>query len=400
MPRLLLLLVILMSFLSGCVSGVAPDTSTPIPIALQSTMPVGNNAGSQTTTLRYAKAFSVEYHSTYKILTVLKPWRNASAPFTYYLVQRGTLVSEDIGNAAVIEIPVKRMASLAATHLPYLEALNDLDSLVAVGNAEYVNTTGVTSGLEKGSIQSVGNGPDVNIEKLLEVNPEVITTLALGNSGKDDYQLLMQKGLKPVIFSDFMEESPLARAEWIKFMALFFNQEEQAEKIFKDVEERYLKMKALTEKVSSRPTVLLGYEINGNWNVPGGLSYQATYIKDAGGSYLWTDDSSSGRIPMSFEAVMEKGLDAEYWFDQSLKWKTADDFLAADTRYTGFRSFKENRVYNNNARLSAGGGNDYNGSGLVHPEKILEDLISILHPEILPDHTLEYYRHIDSGPKK
>jgi iron complex transport system substrate-binding protein len=341
----------------------------------------------------------VEYHSTYKVLTVLKPWRNAPSTFIYYLVQRGTPVPEEVGNAVVIEIPVKRMASLATTHLPYLEALNDLESLVAVGNAEYVNTAGVTAGLNKGNIQSVGNGPDVNIEKLLDANPEVITTLALGNSGKDDYQILMQKGLKPVIFSDFMEESPLARAEWVKFMALFFNQEEQAERIFKDVEERYLKMKELTENVATRPTVLLGYEINGNWNVPGGRSYQAMYVNDAGGSYLWAEDTSSGRIPMSFEAVMEKGLDAEYWFDQSLKWKSASDFLGADSRYANFRALKENHVYNNNARLSAGGGNDYNGSGLVHPEKILADLISILHPEILPDHTLEYYRHIDSGQK-
>ncbi len=399
MPRQILLLLILLTFMTGCIPGRISASSISAIAGMSTVTPSEENSDFTATTLRYAKAFSVEYHSTYKILTVLKPWRNASVSFTYYLVQSGTPVPEDIGNAIVIEIPVKRMASLAATHLPYLEALNALDSLVAVGNAEYVNTTGVNTGLEKGSIQSVGNGPDVNIEKLLEVNPEMITTLALGNSGKDDFQILMQKELKPVIFSDFMEESPLARAEWIKFMALFYNQEEQAEKIFKDVEERYLKMKALTDKVTNRPTVLLGYEINGNWNVPGGLSYQATYVKDAGGSYLWADDSSSGRIPMSFEAVMVNGLEAEYWFDQSLKWKTADDFLASDTRYANFRAFKENHVYNNNARLGAGGGNDYNGSGLVHPEKILEDLISILHPEILPDHALEYYRHIESGQK-
>jgi iron complex transport system substrate-binding protein len=398
MSRRFLLLVILISVLSGCIPGSSPVASTP-----ESTKtpdkPSENTPGSVKTILHYAKVFSVEYHSTYKVLTVLKPWRNAPSTFTYYLVQRGTPVPEEVGNAVVIEIPVKRMASLATTHLPYLEVLNDLDSLVAVGNAEYVNTAGVTSELNMGNIQSVGNGPDVNIEKLLDSNPEVITTLALGNSGKDDYQILMQKGLKPVIFSDFMEESPLARAEWVKFMALFFNQEDEAEKIFKDVEERYLKMKELTENVPTHPTVLLGYEINGNWNVPGGRSYQAMYVKDAGGSYLWADDLFSGRVPMSFEAVMEKGLDAEYWFDQSLKWKSANDFLGADSRYANFRAFKENHVYNNNARLSAGGGNDYNGSGLVHPEKILADLISILHPEILPGHKLEYYRHIDSGQK-
>ncbi len=291
------------------------------------------------TDLRHAKAFTVEYHDNYKLLTVLKPWRDANLTFSYVLLQRGAAAPADLKDIPVIEIPVKSMASLATTHLSYLNALGDLDPLVAIGNAIYVNSPGVLERLESGKIKAVGNGPDINIESLLELNPEVITTLALGSSKKDDYQMLNQKGFTTVIFSDFMEESPLGRAEWIKFMALFFNQEAQAEEIFSGIESRYESMRELAANVSERPTVLLGFEINGKWNMPGGKSYQAAYIKDAGGDYLWADDDTSGRIPLSFEAAYERGANADFWFDQSVSWTTKADILGADARYSNFNPF-------------------------------------------------------------
>ena len=384
--------------LAGCARPPSITQTATSPLtspAIETNVP-GKNSGAQIN-LRYAKAFSVEYHNNYKVVTVNKPWRDANTTFTYILVQRGTPVPDDIGDAQVIEIPVRRVASLATTHLPYLDLLEDLDSLIAIGNAQYINTPGVAARLQNGSIQAVGNGPDVNIEKLLNLNPDMITTFAMGSSSKDDYQQLMQKGFKVVIFSDFMEESPLGRAEWVKFIALFYNQEEEAEKIFAGIEERYVAMRTLVAGVNERPSVLLGFEINGKWNVPGGRSYQATYVKDAGGNYLWTEDDTSGRIPMSFEAVLEKGAGADFWFDQSVGWMSVQDILAADSRYDNFRAFQQGQVYNNNAWLNATGGNNYNEGGLANPDVILADLISILHPELLPDHQLVYYRPLFTG---
>jgi iron complex transport system substrate-binding protein len=404
MVKRFFLFVILVVFLTGCAPAISPSQPTPsarvgsATSAPENTEPaVVADAFAGQINLRYATAFSVEYHEDYKLLTVLRPWRDANTTFTYILLQRGAQPPADTGDAQVIEIPVRRMASLAATHLTYLDALDDLDALVAIGNAEYVNTPGVVQRLESGETLAVGNGPDVNIESLLNLNPEMVTTLALGNSGKDDYQMLMQRGIKTVVFSDFMEESPLGRAEWVKFIALFFNQEEQAEMIFSGVEERYLKMKELADSVETRPSVLLGFEINGKWNMPGGKSYQASYVKDAGGDYLWAHDDTSGRIPLSFEAVFEKGSQADYWFDQSVGWRTAEDVLAADPRYRNFQAFSSGRVYNNNARLNATGGNDYNALGLANPDLILADLISILHPDLLPDHDLVFYRPLNEG---
>ncbi|MEA4813041.1 MAG: ABC transporter substrate-binding protein [Anaerolineaceae bacterium] len=347
------------------------------------------------TELRHAEGFTVEYIDNYKVLKIVRPWRGAETTFTYVLVQRGTKAPETIPDAQVIEVPVKNMASLAATHLAYLGELGALEHLIAIGNTQYVNTESVRKAVESGTVQPVGNGPDINLEKLLALNPELVTTFAMGKTNKDDYQQLMQKGIKTLIFSDYMETTPLGRAEWLKCMALFFNKEAEAEKIFSEVEKNYLDLKAKTESISSHPSVLLGFEINGSWNMPGGKSHQATYIADAGGNYLWGEDKSSGRIPLSFEKVLERGAQAEYWFDQSLNWTSAHDLAQADPRYAKILAFERNQVYNNNASLGPGGGNLYNETGIVHPERVLADLISILHPELLPGHQLTYYRHLN-----
>lgn len=382
-------------FLLSQVTACTPAPKSA-PTAIAVTASPSRNAQTQAE-LRHAKAFTVEYHDTYKVVTVLQPWRDAGTTFTYILVQRGIPPPVYPGEAKVIEIPVESIASLSTTHLPYWDELNRLDSLTAIGNAIYVNTPGVSERLQAGKIQAVGNGPDVNLELLLSLQPDIVTTTALGNTKKDDYLLLQDKGFKIVIVSDFMEETPLGRAEWVKFMALFTNQEAQAEEVFTGIEKRYQEFQTLTQNASDCPTVVQGYEINGTWHMPGGKSYQAAYIHDARGCYLWAEDDSTGRIPLSFEAVYEKAVDAEFWFNQSASWQTAADVLAADARYDKFTAFTKGHSYNNNARLNATGGNDYNESGHANPDLVLADLISILHPELLPDHKLIYYRRLDPG---
>lgn len=385
------LLFLLVSLLTACAAATPAPTVAPtnIPPTQMSEAPDQFPVKAE---LRHAKAFTVEYHDTYKVITLLQPWRDAGTTFTYILVQRGTELPANIGDAQVIEIPVQSAASLSTTHLTYWNELNQLDLLKAVGNVDYVNTPGVLERLQSGKIQSVGNGPEVNIETLLNLQPELVTTLALGNVKKDDYQLLTEKGFHVVIVSDFMEETPLGRAEWVKFMALFTNQEAEAEAVFAPIEQRYQEMQKLAQNATTCPSVVMGFEINGTWNMPGGRVYQAAYIRDAGGCYLWADDESTGRIPLSFEEVYAKAADADFWFNQSSSWETAEDVLAADPRYENFKAFAEGRAYNNNARLNATGGNDYNESGHANPDIILADLISILHPELLPNHELVYHR--------
>lgn len=356
-------------------------------------------AAAQTETtaeIKYAKAFTIENRDGYKILTVIRPWRNADREFQYLIVPKGKPIPDGYLNAQIIQVPVEKIAVLAATHFAYLNRLGMNEKLIAVANPEYIYSEQVHNGVDSGTIAAVGNGPDINLEKLLSAEPELTTTFAMGKSTKDDYQQLIDKGIPTVVFSDYMEESPLGRAEWLKVMALFFGQEEEADRIFADIERRYTELVELTRDLDKKPKVLMGFHMNGKWNVPGGKSVQAAYVRDAGGDYLWADDETSGRFPLSFEAVLEKGASADFWFDLSLSWTGIDDLINSDPRYASIQAYADRRVFNNNLQLSPWGANAFNETGLVNPDIVLSDLIRLMHPDLLPDHEPVYYRNLSA----
>lgn len=346
--------------------------------------------------IKYAKAFTIDKYDGYKLLTVVRPWREADREFQYLIVPKGSPIPDGYLDAQVIQVPVENIAVLAATHFAYLNRLNLGETLIAVANPEYIYSEQVHDSVGKGTIAAVGNGPDINLEKLLSADPELVTTFAMGKSTKDDYQQLLDKGIPTVVFSDYMEESPLGRAEWLKVMALFFGKEAEADRIFAEIERRYIDLTELTRTVEEKPNVLMGYQLNGKWNVPGGRSVQAAYIRDAGGDYLWAEDETSGRFPLSFEAVLEKGASADFWFDLSLSWTAIDDLIGSDPRCAAIKAYTDGRIYNNNLRLSPWGANAYSETGLVNPDVILADLIHLMHPNLLPDHEPVYYRHLSA----
>lgn len=386
--------------LSGCSPGVrtvvqSPPQPTPSAQPASATVAATPPAEAQpAVTLRYAQAFTVEQRTGYTLVTVLKPWRGAKQVFRYALVPRGAQPPADAGDAIVIETPVQRVVAVNTTHLPYLDRLGVVDALVGVGDPKRINTPSVVARIQAGSIASVGRNVELDVERVIDLQPDMVTTLGLGNPEKDNYPALLQAGLKPVLIADFMEDSPLGRAEWIKFMALFFNREAQAEALFDEITERYERMAALARDVPHRPTVFMGFDDDGKWHMPGAKSYLARYVMDAGGAYLWADLDSNSRVPLSFEEVLERAVDADIWLNQSQSWKTLADALAADERYDKFRAVREGNVFNNNARLNPTGGNDYNESGHANPDVVLADLIAILHPDLLPEHQLVYYHRL------
>jgi iron complex transport system substrate-binding protein len=175
---------------------------------------------------------------------------------------------------------------------------------------------------------------------------------------------------------------------------MFFNREAEANAFFEDVAGRYNEMKTLAASAEDRPTVLVNALYGDTWFASGGGSYIAQLITDAGGEYLWSDDESSGGLPLSFEAVLERGQDADIWLNPNF-WLSLDEGLAEDQRYAEFASFQNGRVYNNNLRMNELGANDYSEGGVVRPDLVLQDLIAIFHPELLPEHELFYFRHLE-----
>jgi iron complex transport system substrate-binding protein len=342
-----------------------------------------------------ARGFTVEYHHNYKVVSINQPWKGAKTGFQYVLVQCGTPAPPGFKASQVVNVPVNSVVTLSTTHLPHLAKLGVVDKLLAVSDAKRINTSEVVERIKTGKIASVGNNAVVNVEKILELNPDLVTTYGTGNLQTDSYPKLLEAGLKVAINSEYMEDSPLGRSEWLKFTALFFNKEQQAEKIFSEVASKYESIAAKAKSVKTRPTVFLGFNFKGTWYMPTGNSYAAKYLADAGADYLWRTQNSSGSIPLSLEAVVERAINTDYWLNVSQSWKTIKNALTEDNRYADFEAVKNKNVYNNNARLNESGGNDYWEGGISNPDIVLSDLIKIFHPEILPNHQLVYYQKLN-----
>ena len=341
--------------------------------------------------ITHATGLAVEYHKHYKVVTIKNPWQNAKTGFQYVLVQCGTPTPQGFNQTQVITVPVNSIVSLSTTHLPHLAKLGVVDKLIGVSNSKQVNTPDVVERIKAGKVSQIGNNDNLDIEKLLELNPDLVTTYGSGNSQTDSYAKLTEAGLKVGINAEYMEDTPLGRSEWLKFTALFFNKEEKAEKIFNEIANKYEQIVQKAKSVKNRPTVFVGFNFKGTWYTPGGKSYVAKYLADAGANYLWSNDKSSGSLPLSFEVVLERAANADYWLNFRQSWKSLKDLVAEDNRYADFKAVKQGNLYNNNARVNENGGNDYWEDGISNPDVVLSDLLKILHPDILPNHQLFYY---------
>lgn len=344
--------------------------------------------------LRDSVGWTIEYFNNYKVITVLNPWRDADVQFRYVLVQCGTPPPDNVGDALVIEVPVKSVVAMSTSQLPHLSELGLLDKLVGVDSFLYINNPEVRKKIAAGELVEIGGGGQVNVERALDLQPDLIMTYGVGNPEFDAHPKLLEAGLKVVLNSEYMETSPLGRAEWIKFTAAFFNREAKATGVYDTIARRYKEMATKARNAPNKPTVFAGTPFQGTWFVPGGRSYVAQLLADAGATYLWADDTSTGSQPLSFEQVFERARDADFWLNPGM-WKSLADGKAEDERFTQFVAFQKGNVFNNNKRLNENGGNDYFESSPTNPDIVLADLIKIFHPDLLPDHELYFYQKLE-----
>ncbi len=343
--------------------------------------------------IRYARGFEVEYRGSSKLVTVFKPWRGAEVDFRYLLIPRGSSPPKlNERGIQIIEVPVRSIVTMSTTYLAYLDMLDLLDRLVGHDNFAYVNNPKVRRLASEKKIRAVGEGSAVNLEVLIDLQPDLIMTSSLGGEW-DVHSKLTEAGFKVVLNGEYMETTPLGRSEWIKFIALFFDRENQAEEIFQNISQRYESLRERAGAMKHKPTVFTDAPYQGNWWIPGGGSYMAQFIEDAGARYIWSDDPSAGSRLLDFEAIYEAAHTADFWINPGT-WRSLREGLATDERFVEFAAFRQGKVFNNNLRANPHGGNDYWESGVAKPYEILADLIKIFHPELLPEHELKYYRQL------
>jgi iron complex transport system substrate-binding protein len=351
-------------------------------------------------TIDYASHLAIDYFNHYKVVTVSSPWVGAADVFSYVLVQCGAPIPEGFSMEQIVQIPVQRVVSLSTTYLPHLVALDRLDTLIGVDSYLYVNTQAVNNRIEAGLIAETGGSSSVNVEVMLDIEPDLVLTYGSGSPEYDAHPILIDAGIPVVLSADWTETTPLGRAEWIKFTAAFFNAEAEAENAFDAIVDEYQALVSLAESAQEKPLVLWGaYSAWGEaWYIPGGDSYAAQLLRDAGAIQVLGDDPAVagqiGSVPFSFEVVYEAGLDADIWFANVFAVDTIGALIAENERYGDLAAVESGFVYNNDGRRNANGATDYFETGVTNPQLILADLIAILHPELLPDHELAFFRQM------
>lgn len=340
----------------------------------------------------YARGFSVEYIENATLVTVTNPWPGAKIDFKYLLKKRASPTPVGYEDYQVVEVPVERTIALSTTFLAFVEELDLLDTLVGFSDLSPVHSHAVLRAARENPTLETGQGPNLQVETVLDLEPGIVFTFATG-SFRDAHPKLIEAGLDVAVVGEYMESHPLGRAEWIKFLALFYNKQEEATRVFTQLENRYLNLAAKTATLQHRPTVISGVPFSGRWFVAGGNSFVARLLHDAGGDYVWKETDHTGSQPMDIELVYERGIDAEFWLNTGI-WATLEQAREADPRFLEFRSLQQGNLYNNNKRIKLKGGNDYWESGMMAPDVILADLIHILNPQLLPEHKLFYYTHL------
>jgi iron complex transport system substrate-binding protein len=342
--------------------------------------------------LKYAQGFRITSVGEAKLVEVTYPFQGATSGYSYLLVPRGKQPPAHAEGTRVIYTPVESIVCTSTTHIPLLDYLGESDKLIGFPTTDYICSPTMRKRIDEGLVADLGIDKGMNLEQLAVLHPAMVMGYTMsGDFGQ--FRKIEELGIPVVINAEYLEQHPLGRAEWIKFMAMFFNREKAADSVFNAIEKNYLDAKALASDVQ-RPTVLSGIVYGDAWFLPGGQNNAAKLFKDAGYRYLWEDTDSNGYLQLSFESVYERAHGADYWIGTG-SYKSLAEISAADNRYARFRPFREKRVYNYDARQGERGGNEFLELGYLRPDLVLKDLIKISQPGSLPDHRLFFHRELD-----
>jgi iron complex transport system substrate-binding protein len=341
--------------------------------------------------IHYARGFTIQIFEDYTIMQVRHPQDTSQIIDQYYLYKSAEPPEALTGKSNCIQIPVQNIACLSTTHIGFLKALGLEQKLIAMTGTQWVYDPAVQRMIQENQVHELGQDGAVNKELLVQLQPAITMGYLSGIAGYDELEGLKNLGLQVIVNNEFMELHPLGMAEWLRFVAYFFDEVEAGDAYFHEIEDNYLRLKELVASSADKPVILTSFPFKGEWTVSGGQSFAAQYIRDAGGDYVWSDNTASGNFVVSLEEVLWKASMADIWINPGGAESVAA-MLENEPRLQNFQSVTDKKVYNNNRRVNSNGGNDYWESAVVHPDWVLQDLIHIFHPDLSITDSFTYYQ--------
>jgi len=344
----------------------------------------------------YAKGFELTDFDLYKVLTIKSPWPNSEKTYNYALIEKSKLSTITLNKDefdGIITIPVEKIVVTSTTHIPALELLQVEKTLVGFPQTDFVSSEKIRQLIDNGNVRELGKNESINTEVLLETKPELVVGFGIDGNNKA-FETIKNSGIPVIYNGDWVENSPLAKAEWIKFFGYLFNKEKVADSIFNSIKKNYSEAKTLAQNVKNKPTILSGAMYKDIWYLPSGTSTEAQLLKDANTNYLWQDTKGSGSLQLSFESVFEKAKNADIWLSPS-NYSSLETLKNANIHNTMFKAFQNKTIYSFTNTTGKTGGILYFELGMTRPDLVLKDLIKICHPELLEDYKPFFFKPLE-----
>ena len=347
-----------------------------------------SEGGGDTLQLKYASLLTIVDYDGYSVATIRNPWKPEKTLHTYVLVS-------DDGNdnhgveGTVIHVPIQRAAVFTTVHCALLQDFGREGSIVGVADSKYIKIPYIQEQIAKGAIVDCGNGLNPVVEKIMDIKPDAILLSPFENSG--GYGKVEDLNIPIVECAEYMEKSPLARAEWMKFYGRLFGASEQADSLFAVVDSSYMALKERARQAGEGRSVLMDKMVGNVWYVPGGQSTIGQMLKDAGGRYPWADDDQSGSLSLAFETVLERAGECDVWLYRysGNHDMTLQELTAEHRGYDQLKAFRTGAVYGCNVEQSL-----FYEETPFRPDLLLAELLQILHPEITNLPPLRYYKKL------
>ncbi len=343
-------------------------------------------------TPQYASGFDIlgaeGWQST--VIRVRNPWQGAKeVEMAYFIARNGEKPPRDF-RGGVIRAGAERIVCMSSTYIAMLDALGQVGRVVGVSGMEYISNPHVLA--RRDEIKDVG--AEINYESLVGLKPDLVLLYGVSDALAATTDKMNELGIPYMYVGDYLEESPLGKAEWMVVLSELTDCRAAGERVFGAVPERYDALKRLVSGVTRRPAVMLNTPWNDSWMMPSVNNFVVRLIRDAGGDYIYPKNTSHSSVAIGLETAYGLIREADVWLNTGRVTSLAE-LLAVDEKFSDAKAVREKKVYNNNLRLTPGGGNDYWESGCVRPDVVLRDLIRILHPELLEEGDLYYYRHLE-----
>ena len=345
--------------------------------------------GGDSISFKYATLPRIVNFDDFTMVTIDNPWKDGKALHSYILVPREAPMPVHLPKGTIIRTPIERAVVFTTVHSSLLMSLGCQDQIAGVADLKYIKIPWIQEQVKKGRITDCGDGLNPVIEKIIDLHPDAILLSPFENSG--GYGKLEEIDIPLVECAEYMEVSPLARAEWMRFYGLLFGREKRADSLFAVVDKGYNTLKRQAKQAGPGVSIMMDKQVGSTWYVPGGRSTIGQMIKDAGGQYPWADDEHSGSLPLPFETVLEEASESEVWlfrYDNTTNM-TLRQLRAEYNGYQEFRPFQTGKVYGCNVRTTR-----FYEESPFRPDWLLSDFIHILHPDMPMKTPLRYYQQI------